>query len=93
MENLILSAIVMACVTAIAIVFIVCFFKHLDSVGFQFKNKVVKDIQNLLEFEMKTNNTFYERENDMMAMRERIDELERLVGKLLDKIPDTHEQE
>ena len=80
MENLILSAIVMACVTAIAIVFIVCFFKHLDSVGFQFKNKVVKDIQNLLEFEMKTNNTFYMREKEMKDMADRINKLEYIVG-------------
>ena len=80
MKILILSAIVMACVTAIAIVFIVCFFKHLDSVGFQFKNKVVKDIQNLLEFETKANKTFYMREKEMKDMADRINKLEYIVG-------------
>ena len=70
----------MACVTAIAIVFIVCFFKHLDSVGFQFKNKVVKDIQNLLEFETKANNTFYMRDKEMKDMADRINKLEYIVG-------------
>lgn len=93
MKTLILSVIVTICVTTISVVFIVCFFKHLDSAGFTFKGKVVDDIRNLLEFETKTNNTFRMREKEMMAMRERIDELEQLVGKLLDKIPDTHEQE
>ena len=92
MKTLILSVIVTIYVTTISVVFIFCFFKHLDSVGFMFKGKVVDDIRNLLEFETKTNNTFRMREKDMMAMKERIDELEQIIGKLLDKIPDTHEQ-
>ena len=93
MKTLILSVIVTICVTTISVVFIVCFFKHLDSTGFVFQNKVTKDIQNLLEFETKANNTFPMREGEMMAMKERIDELEQIIGKLLDKIPDTHDEE
>ena len=80
MKILILSAIVTICVTTISVVFIACFFKHLDSVGFQFKNKVVKDIQNLLEFETKANNTFYMREKEMNDMSDRINKLEYIVG-------------
>lgn len=86
MENLILSSIVMACVTAIAIVFIVCFFKHLDSTGFAFKNKVAKDIQNLIET------------TDLLRFRNdsRIDELQgraRKLEQIINEIQESnHEQ-
>lgn len=97
MKTLILSVIVTICVTTISVVFIICFFKHLDSDGFAFKNKVVKDIQNLLEFETKANNTFLMREGKMMAMEERIDEMDKNIDTILaeylkDKLSD-HEQE
>lgn len=64
------------CVTTISVVFIYCLFRHLDSTGFSFKNKVIKDIYDLQESEGKTKNTFFKIEKEMMEMKERIDRIE-----------------
>lgn len=47
MKTLILFSIAAICITAVAITFIICFFRYLSSTGFVFQQKVLKDIDDL----------------------------------------------
>lgn len=76
----------MVCVTAVVIVFIVCFFKHLDSNGFAFKNKVAKDIQNLIET---TDLLRFRNDSRIDELQGRVRELEQIINEIQES---NHEQ-
>lgn len=75
METLILFSIAAICITAVAITFVICFFRHLSSTGFVFQQKVIKDIKELQS----------RLQNDFMtynALRETITEMQNKIKEL-----------